>query len=602
MILSKIVEKYISKAKIRKQLIWVFIVAILIPTVIISLFLMFYVKNLLIRQHSELLESDVSRIKSIFVEVTTQVMNTSVEINQDSYLRNDLLDSRLSKSEFKKKWSTYEKLDKYESNNAFIDKISIFYDGASAVNYKQVHVVTDKVKKASWYRKAIHNVSPFWDTIETYDSHNNASWNLYLVRRIPLPDPKEHAVLAIRVSDNYFRNRILNTDYGVVVTNNLTNSVIFSSKRSLYAQKNPIPQKSITTFYQYTGFISLDKGNYLSSTSTLTLVNTNNMFYVTSVDYSAYKYIQKILLICGLILLIAILVPMPISGIYSSIFSSRINTLEEQMKKASAGDYNIIPTFNGDDELTELFKILQVMVEDIKEKESKMYEAKITEQKLINQQHIMEYKALASQINPHFLYNALETIRMKAFTTGDREVATAIKLLGKSMRYVLDNTGTNSTTLDKEINYIEVYIQIQKLRFGDRFNYQLNVEDNMNLNDYSILPLLLQPIVENAISHGLEQNIENGLLTVDIHSNPKDSLLLIDISDNGSGMDEETLANLRKQIMIPNKSKTTNIGLYNIYQRIKLCYGEQYGMHISSTMEEGTKVSLTLPLDNTFHI
>ena len=89
---------------------------------------------------------------------------------------------------------------------------------------------------------------------------------------------------------------------------------------------------------------------------------------------------------------------------------------------------------------------------------------------MITAQQAMEFKMLASQINPHFLYNALESIRMKAFTVGDREVATAIKLLGKSMRYVLENIGTSFTTLGKELEHVETYLAIQKLRFGEKFN------------------------------------------------------------------------------------------------------------------------------------
>lgn len=141
------------------------------------------------------------------------------------------------------------------------------------------------------------------------------------------------------------------------------------------------------------------------------------------------------------------------------------------MHKASTEDYDIIPTFRGQDELSEAFADLQTMVQMIKEKDAKMYEAKINEKELLNEQQVMEFKMLANQINPHFLYNTLESIRMKAFTAGDREVATAIKLLGKSMRYVLENTGTVFTTLDKELNYIETYIMIQRLRFGERVNY-----------------------------------------------------------------------------------------------------------------------------------
>ena len=121
----------------------------------------------------------------------------------------------------------------------------------------------------------------------------------------------------------------------------------------------------------------------------------------------------------------------------------------------------------------------------------------------------MEFQMLASQINPHFLYNTLEMIRMKAITVGDTETATAIKLLGKSMRYVLDNTGIEYTTVVKELSHIETYLQIQKLRFGERVNYEIRSEEDINLNKIKILPLLLQPIVENAILHGLEE-VESG--------------------------------------------------------------------------------------------
>lgn len=100
----------------------------------------------------------------------------------------------------------------------------------------------------------------------------------------------------------------------------------------------------------------------------------------------------------------------------------------------------------------------------------------------------MEFKMLSSQINPHFLYNTLETIRMRSIKAGNREVANGVKLLGKSMRYVLDNTATASTTLDKELDYIETYLAIQKLRFHDKINYSLKYPLDMDLSTYHILP------------------------------------------------------------------------------------------------------------------
>ena len=200
---------------------------------------------------------------------------------------------------------------------------------------------------------------------------------------------------------------------------------------------------------------------------------------------------------------------------------------------------------------------------------------------------------LASQINPHFLYNTLETIRMQALSCGNRNVATSIKLLGKSMRYVLDNTGTSFTALTKELEYIKTYLSIQQLRFGDRVNYTLQVDEDLDTDSCKILPLLLQPVVENAILHGLESKTQDGMITIQIAS--VDTVLLITIKDNGQGMTNEELDALRDRIRKHPSSDTHSIGLYNINQRISLFYGEGYYMEIDSAIGAGTTVRLKIP-------
>ena len=195
--------------------------------------------------------------------------------------------------------------------------------------------------------------------------------------------------------------------------------------------------------------------------------------------------------------------------LFSSYFSKRIITLRETMHNASLGNYDIADTFPGEDEISQVFADLNVMVQDILRKEAEAYEARIRTQELVNRQQKMEFKMLTSQINPHFLYNTLETIRMRSLKAGNREVAEAVKLLGKSMRYVLENTSTSFTTLEKELDYIKTYLAIQRLRFHDRVNYSVRIPPQMDVSGYQILPLLLQPIVENAILHGLEE-VEQG--------------------------------------------------------------------------------------------
>ena len=221
------------------------------------------------------------------------------------------------------------------------------------------------------------------------------------------------------------------------------------------------------------------------------------------------------------------------------------------MHNASLGNYHIIDEYSGEDEISDAFADLNVMIQDILHKEASIYEAQIRAQILENQQQRMEFKMLTSQINPHFLYNTLETIRMRSLKAGCTEVATAIKLLGKSMRYVLQNTATSFTTLDKELDYISTYLAIQKLRFHDRVNYTLKIRTPIELDEYKIFPLLLQPVVENAILHGLEDVEENGKILIHIQTR-KDKLHII-IFDNGSGMTREQAEVMRQNIRIQSK-------------------------------------------------
>lgn len=203
---------------------------------------------------------------------------------------------------------------------------------------------------------------------------------------------------------------------------------------------------------------------------------------------------------------------------------------------------------------------------------------------------------LASQINPHFLYNTLETIRMQALAAGNRNIARSIKLLGKAMHYVLENSGTNSTTLDRELSYIKTYLDIQKLRFQDRFTCEIIVDNGIQPENYLILPLLLQPIVENAVIHGLESVAERGY--AQLHISLNGDILWITVQDNGCGIEPQALTHIKRDIKEHNPSDSKSIGLYNINQRIRLRYGDEYGLQIESSKNTGTTVTLCLPAQN----
>ncbi len=233
-------------------------------------------------------------------------------------------------------------------------------------------------------------------------------------------------------------------------------------------------------FCKTLGVSDFDGQQNLLEASSLTTINSDDKIYIVTVDYKALPGINGIFLNCLLIVLFSLLVPLVVILCFSKTFSDRVNTLKREMHKVGIGNYDIIDTFNGSDELMDLFVEMKTMIENIKSRDQEIYLDKITKQKLINRQQEMEFKMLASQINPHFLYNTLESIRMKAYLNGDTEVAYAVKLLGKSMRHVLESRGS-TVSLKSELSHVKNYLEIMKIRFKDKIDYDFSGMDRSRL-------------------------------------------------------------------------------------------------------------------------
>lgn len=212
-----------------------------------------------------------------------------------------------------------------------------------------------------------------------------------------------------------------------------------------------------------------------------------------------------------------------------------------------------------------------------------------------------EYLALQNQINPHFLYNTLEGIRSEAMCAGMDGVAQMTETLAKFFRYTISNVD-NLVTLEDELSNIENYYSIQQYRFGDRLRVHIEYgeEDEKDVLMFRLPKLTLQPIVENSIYHGIERKIGIGNLRIKIQTTSK--RLIITISDDGLGMNEEQLKILNKKLreisldgVAPESNKLGGIAIMNVNNRIKLLFGEEYGIYIYSTLNVGTDVIITLP-------
>lgn len=212
-----------------------------------------------------------------------------------------------------------------------------------------------------------------------------------------------------------------------------------------------------------------------------------------------------------------------------------------------------------------------------------------------------EMHALQSQINPHFLYNTLETIRGIAMTKGADEIAEITESLSALFRYSISNPG-EMATLGEELENVRSYLRIQQYRFPNKVYYSEEVEDPEVLN-YRIPILTIQPIIENAISHGLEKKL--GVGWVKFQAFMTNYHVVMRISDNGIGMDERRLQDLRDSLLGTEETRVegtrkdgdTGIALRNVNQRLKFYYGEPYGLNVMSTKGVGTIVEVTLPIN-----
>lgn len=297
----------------------------------------------------------------------------------------------------------------------------------------------------------------------------------------------------------------------------------------------------------------------------------------------------KIILYSGIAICILILI---MCIILTKNITNPITSLRNIMKEVQRGDFN--NRFNDKStyvEIQELGNSFNTMIETIDKLLNKVeFEQKVKRE--------AELKALYSQIKPHFLYNTLDTIQYMALDHEAYDVMKAIEALTNIFRISLSD-GKEVIKLKDEVKHIKSYLYIQKLRYEDKLNYQVNCEES--LLDYSILKLTLQPVVENAIYHGIKFIQGKGFINISIIEE-KDKLI-IEVEDNGIGMEEEALNKVNSYINDFRKENhdLDSYGLLNVNERIKLAFGEEYGIFIESKKFKGTRVKIIYPCLGEFH-
>lgn len=577
----------------------IYIIGGIIPFIIATFWLNQRSREIILEQNKQAQAEGISMLCENFRESMNIAEDIAAQIYNDTEVKNIV--KKVGKTSYKSAAQFNEDCEGLE----FIDKYLTYYkdeisditiyvtnDTISSNRYFSF-VGNENIKKLRWYVPTCEKSGKnYW----AYAMDETEKKKMpQLTRTIQNNEGEIIGILAIQLSGKNTTERILSRKINSVLfykENDIVaaNFVPDSNDRAVFGEiwdlegikgseliMHEVKEYLVTYERVYTG----DSGIYFML---LSIQNTRELMF----DFTENSIISMITVLVGLVISIALIV------ILSEMFGKRIYLLKEQMHYVANGEYDKVVPIEGNDEAGFLYQELECMMEDIKNLTDKVVEEQVQKEKMHTQQKEVEFKMLASQINPHFLYNTLETIRMKAKINKEPEIEQLVKMLAKIMRRNI-SVGDQMVTLQSEIELIENYLVIQNYRFGDRIHAEVIVDENVD-TQIMVIPLIMQPFVENAYAHGLESKDCEGMLCIHVMRQEED--IIIEIKDNGVGMTTYKQAVLRRSLHEAQPFEKGHIGINNVNQRIRILYGEEYGVDLHSVLDEGTCITIRFPAES----
>ncbi|KRE59719.1 cache domain-containing sensor histidine kinase [Paenibacillus sp. Soil750] len=457
----------------------------------------------------------------------------------------------------------------------------------TAMSEEQANYLPREVKNEVWYNKVSQTGKMVY--LGTFSKNGMGITNQVYSFARKIRSVDTGAVLAYLVLDvdkNIIRNKI------EAISNDKKNIMIVDNEGSMiYKSMISGPDADQIKQFKGMGTVVYKQDNdselvsyYTSPLTGWTMIEMVPLAVLLQDTVYVRNYIIGIGAVC---LLLAII----IFTLFALRITNPISDLRNLMKKVVVGDLAVSIPIHSRDEIGQLSQSFNIMVSKLSDLGYRLYESEIREKNA-------QISALQSQINPHFLYNTLGSISMYAEIQGNKEVVKMTNHLSKLLRYSI-NSHQSQVPLHMEIEHVTGYMAIQQIRFEDKIKFHVRIEPE--LLSYSVIRFILQPIVENAIVHGIDKG--NGYGTISLIGKKQDNHMLIQIQDDGAGMSAAHLQSLldRKFQMTTTEEGTGGTGLMNVHRRIALRYGNQYGVTIESNLKQGTTITLTLPLIESHH-
>lgn len=446
----------------------------------------------------------------------------------------------------------------------------------------------DPFQNERWYREAAENPEEI-QLISVVTGRNIVTNRSYSIDDVfslakAVQDPETGEVLGVILLD--IRHDIIQSsingvtigEKGFVFVMDQEDNIVYTPVNGIVYRVNPKWVKAMEPMS-----VQIQGGSYQirSELSPYTGWRTVGVFSMDEV-MSSVNTIVYILFTCVIISLVLVVI---VSFKFSRTLTNPIFKLKRLMKQAESGDLTVRFNFQHNDEIGELGQSFNHMIARIDQLIQMVY----VEQE---NKRTAEMKSLQEQIKPHFLYNTLDTISWMARDYDAEDIVRLVDALTNMFRIGLSH-GKDIITVKEEITHVSNYLYIQKIRYKDKLNYVIHVDES--LYAVEVPKLILQPLVENAIYHGVKAKRGGGTIT--ITGVPEGENLVFTVQDDGAGMLQEKVEELNRRMSERSVlDEKKSFGLFYIRERIQLCYGTGYGVHVESTLGEGTRVTITLPL------
>lgn len=578
-------ETYMEDYNIKKKFYIFYIACVLLPLFLTDSIVGYLMLHSEQKAQTHEMENMANAIQYRFGNCIDSALELEKSIYTNKYIDEFLEHTYRSPQEYVTEYHQFLKNSLIESCAGMANmKITMFSDNPTIINGGNFKKLDAQVRDMEWYED-LKKDQIEKELVVLYDiskeRSGNAKRRIYLIQKLNFFGNQGREKL-LRIEIDYgtmIRNMVkMNYDHTAYICQN--NRILFSNRGH-----NSV-SKEFETFCEHP---------QVGYQKEIEVCGQNYTLYVLEKEGAFLKGLMEHFTLILLLLCMNLILPIWFGRIFEQSFTKRITALSDIMSNAKKEHLVEIYGVQGRDEIASLFRDYNRMVRRINDLIEQVYKNRIREQEMMVARKNAELLALHSQINPHFLFNALESIRMHSIIKQEFETAEMVENLALMQRQYVE-WGCDNISIQREMEFVEAYLGLQKYRFGDRLSYQISIDPECK--NYKIPKLSIVTYVENACIHGIESKTSNGWIFVRVKQ--EDHTLFMEIEDTGYGMDEEKqqeLLNKMQNADIDMLKEKQRVGMINACLRLKIFSDHHVTFDLESEEGVGTMVMIRIPLE-----